>query len=198
MTLNSINENLKQNENFMQTRNRRQLELMGSYVACRQFSASVTSFCIFFILFFIIYSSSLLDPYHFILLLWFIWRIKSLKQVKDSQEEFIWQYKNSSKMFPKWVFIGDLFCVRKIPFQDNKSIFVWWLFCCQCDVNGLYQLIFQEKVMFYHKMHQQHSPFDVSVVCLLNILLWAAYNTIKTELNFDHKSVSPKEIRSLG
>lgn len=78
MTLNSINENLKQNENFMQMQNRRQLELMGFYVAYRQFSASVTSFCIFFILFFIIYSSSLLVPYHFILLLCLIWRIKSL------------------------------------------------------------------------------------------------------------------------
>lgn len=69
------------------------------------------------------------------------------------------------------------------------------MFCYQSDMNGL--CIFQQKVMLYHKIHQQHSSFDVSVVCLLNILSWAAYSTIKTELNFDHKSVSPKEIRIL-
>lgn len=49
--------------------------------------------------------------------------------------------------------------------------------------------------MFHHKMHHQDCLFDVSMVCLQNILSWAAHNTIKTDLNFDHKSFCPKDIR---
>lgn len=49
--------------------------------------------------------------------------------------------------------------------------------------------------MFRHKMHQQHRLFDVSMVCLQTILSWTAYDTIKTDLNFDHKSFCPKDIR---